>query len=171
MQAAASQLTQGTILALVIVAALFVIGLLVLLGLFLWRTKDPLRYGNFFVVSLGITAALMGFLVAFPLLISDVFNDPNQVLTMLSALFGAIVALVGTYFGIRASSDAVQNAQDQAFKTIEAAFQAQGEGGQPGRGEPTGGGPPGRGGPPGGGTPGRGGQPGGGGYPPGGGQG
>ena len=139
-QATASQLTQGTVLALIIVSALFVLGLLVLLGFFLWRTDDPLRYGNFFVVSLGITAALMGFLVAFPLLISHIFDDPTQVLAILSALFGAIVGLVGTYFGIKASSDAGQKAQDQAAEAVQAAVQAQGGGGPPAGGGPPGGG-------------------------------
>ena len=75
-----------------------------------------MTYGNFFVVSLGITTALMGFLVAFPLLISGVFEDPTQVLAILSALFGTIVGLVGTYFGVKASSDAGAKAQDQAAK-------------------------------------------------------
>lgn len=170
-QAPASQLTQGTVLALIIVSALFVVGLLVLLGLFLWRTDDPLRYGNFFVVSLGITAVLIGFLAAFPLLISGIFANPTQVLALLSALFGAIVGLVGTYFGIKASSDAGQKAQDQAAEAVQAAVQAQGGGDVPGGGGPPGrGGAPGGGGSPGGGgAPGGGGPPGGGGGPPGGG--
>jgi hypothetical protein len=153
-QAAASQLPQGTVLALIIVSALFVIGLLVLLGIFVRRTNNPLEYGNFFVVALGITAALMGFLVAFPLLISGIFDEPTQVLAILSALFGAIVGLVGTYFGVKASSDAGQNAQEKAqeqvsqatahaSEAVQAAVQAQaGERPQAGEGPPAGGGPP-----------------------------
>lgn len=108
------QITQTTVLALVLVSTLFVIGLLVLLSIFLFREKEPLKYGNFFVVALGIMAALIGYLVAFPLIISGVFSDPTQVLAILSALFGTIVGLVGTYFGIKASSDATAGAQKLA---------------------------------------------------------
>jgi len=121
-QPAVAQITQTTVLALVIVSALFVIGLLVLLSVFLFREPEPLKYGNFFVVALGIMAALIGYLVAFPLIISGVFSDPTQVLAILSALFGTIVGLVGTYFGIKASSDATHGAQQQA---TESAKQAQ----------------------------------------------
>ncbi len=109
LQAAASQITQQTVTALVIVSGLFVFGLLILLGVFAWRARDPLQYGNFFVVALGITTSLMGFLVAFPLIISGVFSDPTQVLAVLSALFGTIIGLVGTYFGVKASSDALHS--------------------------------------------------------------
>jgi hypothetical protein len=147
-QASPTQITQQTVMVLVIVAALFVIGLLVLLGIFVWRTDEPLKYGNFFVVALGLTTALMGFLVAFPLIISGVFSDPTQVLAILSALFGTIVGLVGTYFGIKASSDATKGAQDQANKATIQAVQAAsqgtpgGEGGPPAEGPPGGGSPP-----------------------------
>jgi hypothetical protein len=147
-QASPTQITQQTVMALVIVAALFVVGLLVLLGIFVWRTEEPLKYGNFFVVALGLTTALMGFLVAFPLIISGVFSDPTQVLAILSALFGTIVGLVGTYFGIKASSDATKGAQDQANKATIQAVQAAsqgapgGEGGPPAEGPPGGGPPP-----------------------------
>ena len=134
--AAASQIPQRTVQALIIVAGLFVLGLLILLGMLVWRVDEPMKYGNFFVVALGITTALMGFLVAFPLLISGVFKDPTQVLAILSALFGAIVGLVGTFFGVKASSDAGERAQekasqatDQAAKTVRAVAPGQaGEG-------------------------------------------
>jgi ABC-type transport system involved in multi-copper enzyme maturation permease subunit len=140
--AAASQIPQRTVQALIIVAGLFVLGLLILLGMFIWRVDEPMKYGNFFVVALGITTALMGFLVAFPLLISGVFKDPTQVLAMLSALFGAIVGLVGTFFGVKASSDAGERAQekasqatDQAAQTVRAATPGHaGEGQQAGGG-------------------------------------
>jgi hypothetical protein len=152
-QAAASQIPQRTVLALIIVAGLFVLGLLILLGMFVWRADDPMKYGNFFVVAIGITTALMGFLVAFPLLISGVFKDPTQVLAILSALFGAIVGLVGTYFGVKASSDAGERAQNQAAtattqaaQTIQAVAPAPAgrapAGGAPAGGAPAGGGPP-----------------------------
>jgi len=111
-QAAVIQITQPTVVTLVITSTVFVVGLIVLLGLFIWRTENPLEYGSFFVVCLGITTALMGFLVAFPLIISGVFEDPTQVLAILSALFGTLVGLVGTYFGVKTSSDAREGAQD-----------------------------------------------------------
>ena len=133
-QASATKITQTTVLALVLVSALFVVGLLVLLGVFLIRTPEPLKYGIFFVVALGIMAALIGYLVAFPLIISGVFSDPTQVLAILSALFGTIVGLVGTYFGIKASSDATKGAQDQANAATTQAVQAASRG--PVRGGP-----------------------------------
>jgi len=75
---------------------------------------SPLRYGNFFVVVFALMTALIGFLLAFPLVVSDVFSDPTQVIALLSALFGTIVGLVGTYFGIKSSGDAAQKAQSIA---------------------------------------------------------
>jgi hypothetical protein len=148
-QAAASQIPQRTVVALIIVSALFVLGLLVLLGMFVQKADDPMSYGSFFVVALGITTALMGFLVAFPLIISGVFDDPTQVLAILSALFGTIVGLVGTYFGVKASSDARQGAQEQAAKVTDQAAKVTAQavgaaGGEP----PAGGGPPAAEGPP-----------------------
>jgi hypothetical protein len=117
-QTPVTQITQNTVLALVIVSALFVISLLVLLSIFLFRQPEPLKYGNFFVVALGIMASLIGYLVAFPLIISGVFSDPTQVLAILSALFGTIVGLVGTYFGIKASSDATHGAQESTRQAV-----------------------------------------------------
>jgi hypothetical protein len=132
--AAASQIPARTVQALIIVAGLFVLGL--------WRADEPMKYGNFFVVALGITTALMGFLVAFPLLISGVFKDPTQVLAILSALFGAIVGLVGTYFGVKASSDAGERAQNQAADaTAQAAQTVQATAPAPAGGAPAGGAP------------------------------
>jgi hypothetical protein len=62
--------------------------------------------------------ALIGFLVTFPLVVSNVFSEPTQVIALLSALFGTIVGLVGTYFGVKSSSDARQGAQILASDTI-----------------------------------------------------
>jgi hypothetical protein len=76
--------------------------------------EGPLHYGNFFVVIFGIMTVLIGFLIAFPLVVSRVFTDPTQVIALLSALFGTIVGLVGTYFGVKSSSDAGQQAQNIA---------------------------------------------------------
>jgi hypothetical protein len=110
-QAPAVQITQGTVMAILIASTLIVIGLLVLIGMFAWKTEQALEYGNFFVVTLGILTALVGFLVAFPLLVGRVFDDPTQVLALLSALFGTIVGLVGTYFGVKSSNDARAGAE------------------------------------------------------------
>lgn len=119
--AAASKISPRTVITLIIVSTIMVLSLLALVGLFAWRTKGPegpLLYGNFFVVSLGTVTALIGFLAAFPLLISDVFKEPTQVFALLSALFGTIVGLVGTYFGVKASSDASKQAHQLATSTV-----------------------------------------------------
>lgn len=115
----APQIAQATVIAIIVSATIVVVALLALIGYFASKTPEdqeggPLHFGNFFVVALGIMTALIGFLVAFPLLISGVFEDPTQVIALLSALFGTIVGLVGTYFGVKSSSDASRGAQDLA---------------------------------------------------------
>jgi hypothetical protein len=62
-----------------------------------------LDYGNLFVVALGIGAVTVGFLVI--LLFLDQFADDAQALGFLTAMFGAVVGLVGTYFGVKNSAD------------------------------------------------------------------
>jgi hypothetical protein len=70
----------------------------------------PLQdYGSFSIVALGITAVFLGFLVM--LLFADRFGDLASALGFLTALFGAVTGLVGTYFGIKSSSDAREGAQ------------------------------------------------------------
>jgi hypothetical protein len=110
-----AQITQVTVIAILIAATLLVIGLLVLIAIIILRAD--LKFGNFFVVALGIMAALIGFLVAFPLLVSGVFTEPTQVVALLSGLFGIIGTLVGTFFGVKSSSDARQGAQELAATT------------------------------------------------------
>jgi hypothetical protein len=68
-----------------------------------------LDYGSFFVVICGIVAVIIGFLLT--LLFLGRFADVTQALGFLTAYFGAIVGLAGTYFGIKTSSDAAQGAQ------------------------------------------------------------
>jgi hypothetical protein len=80
------QITQSTVVAILLALTLVVAGQLGLIGIFAWRTREALIYGNFFVVDLGILTALIGYLVAFPLLVSGIFKDPTQVLAILSAL-------------------------------------------------------------------------------------
>src|SRR5215212_795220 len=68
--------------------------------------------GSLNVVVLGISAVVFGFLVI--LIFADRFGDLSSALGFLTALFGAITGLVGTYFGIKSSSDARQGAQNLA---------------------------------------------------------
>jgi hypothetical protein len=73
-------------------------------------------FGSFYVVAFGITAVFFGFIVM--LLFSNTFtNNISTALGFLTALFGAITGLVGTYFGVKSSSDARQGAQDLASGT------------------------------------------------------
>jgi hypothetical protein len=118
-QTQAVQISQSTVIAILAASTIVVVALIALIAYFASRTPTnleggPLHFGNFFVVSLGILAALIGFLIAFPLVISGVFADPTQVIALLSGLFGTIVGLVGTYFGIKSSGDASQKAQELA---------------------------------------------------------
>jgi hypothetical protein len=71
--------------------------------------RSWLDFGSFFVVALGVVAVIIGFLAI--LLFLDNFQDGTQALGFLTALFGAITGLVGTYFGIKTSSDAREGAQ------------------------------------------------------------
>src|SRR5215208_3400511 len=111
LQSAVAQITPVTVIWILIAATLLVIGLLVLVAII--AVSADLQFGSFFVVALGIMSALIGFLVAFPLLISGVFTEPTQVVALLSGLFGIIGTLVGTYFGVKSSGDARQGAQQQ----------------------------------------------------------
>src|SRR5215210_3820673 len=90
------QITQATVIAILASSTIVVVALIALVGYFASKTPadqegGPLHFGNFFVVSLGIITALIGFLVAFPLIISGVFADPTQVIALMSGLFGTIV--------------------------------------------------------------------------------
>jgi hypothetical protein len=118
------QIAQETVIAIIVASTLVVLGLLWLIGHFASKAptnEGPLHYGNFFVVIFGIMTVLIGFLIAFPLVISNVFTDPTQVIALLSALFGTVVGLVGTYFGVKSSSDASQKAQDLSEKAQDLA--------------------------------------------------
>ena len=68
-----------------------------------------LEYGSFFVVIFGIVAVIIGFLSVLGFL--GRFDDVNQALGFLTAFFGAIIGLTGTYFGIKTSADATAGAQ------------------------------------------------------------
>ncbi len=75
--------------------------------------RSWLDYGNLYIVALGIGAVVIGFLVM--LLFLDRFDDVTQALGFLTALFGAIVGLVGTYFGVKNSADAREGAENVAL--------------------------------------------------------
>ena len=76
--------------------------------------RSWLDYANFFVVALGIAAVIIGFLVT--MIFLNRFADTTQALGFLTALFGTIAGLVGTFFGVKASGDARQGAQDLASR-------------------------------------------------------
>ncbi len=99
--------TQGAIviflLSAIVLAVVFVGGLS--LGRRRLTQGQPwLAYGNFFIVVLGLTVVIIGFLLV--LIFLNRFANGTQALGFLTALFGAVAGLVGTYFGIKASSDA-----------------------------------------------------------------
>jgi hypothetical protein len=74
--------------------------------------RSWLDYGSLFVVILGIVAVIIGFLSVLGFL--GRFGDVNQALGFLTAFFGAIVGITGTYFGIKTSADATAGAQSLA---------------------------------------------------------
>ena len=81
-----------------------------------WDKEDRswLDYGNLIVVSLGLALGLIGFMVI--LLVVDLFGDKAKALGFLVALFGVITGLVGTYFGVKQSSDAAEGAKETVEK-------------------------------------------------------
>jgi hypothetical protein len=70
-------------------------------------------YGSLFVVLGGLGAVMFGFLLTL-LLLGRFGNNGTQALGFLTAYFGAIVGLIGTYFGIKSSGDAAAGAQKLA---------------------------------------------------------
>ena len=70
-----------------------------------------LDYGNLFIVASGLAAVLIGFLVILQVAPPA---DGTQALGFMTALFGAIVGLVGTYFGVKQSADAREGAEKLA---------------------------------------------------------
>jgi Bacterial Ig-like domain len=84
-------------------------------------SKSWLDYGNFFIVALGILAVLVAFLSALLFALDQevpLFTDSTELLAVLVAVFGIIGTLVGTYFGVKASSDAADGAQNLVGSTI-----------------------------------------------------
>jgi hypothetical protein len=77
--------------------------------------RSWLDYGSLVVVICGIGAVIIGFLSILFLL--GRFGDKTQALGFLTAYFGAIVGLIGTYFGIKSSGDAAAGAQNLVTAT------------------------------------------------------
>ena len=75
--------------------------------------RSWLDYGNLFVVALGIAAVVIGFLVI--LLFPNRFTNGTEALGFLTALFGVITGVVGTYFGVKQSADAREGAERVAL--------------------------------------------------------
>src|SRR5919107_3533669 len=73
--------------------------------------KVWLDYGNFFIVASGLASVLIGFLIILQVAPPA---DGTQALGLLTALFGAIAGLVGTYFGVKPSADAREGAEKLA---------------------------------------------------------
>src|SRR5215208_3285586 len=69
----------------------------------LTQGRPLLDYGNFFVVAVGLVVIIIGYLAL--LMFLNQFTSGTQVLGFFAALTGATVGLVGTYFGIKTSSD------------------------------------------------------------------
>jgi hypothetical protein len=82
------------------------------------RSGRVMDYGHLIVVTLGMGAVLVVFLVTM-FFTEDLFQKSSEVLAVLTALFGVIGTLVGTYFGIKASSDAREGAQELAATGVD----------------------------------------------------
>jgi hypothetical protein len=70
-----------------------------------------LDYGNFYIVAIGLAMVLIGFLIILQLHQPE---DGAQALGFFTALIGALVSLVGTFFGVKASADARAGAETLA---------------------------------------------------------
>jgi hypothetical protein len=69
-----------------------------------------LDYGNFFIVASGLAAVLVGFAA----ILQIAPPDGTEALGYLTAFIGAVVGLVGTYFGVKQSADARAGAEKLA---------------------------------------------------------
>jgi Bacterial Ig-like domain (group 1) len=65
-------------------------------------------YGNFYIVAIGLALVVIGFLIVLQIYQP---TDGAEALGFLTAFFGAIVGLVGTFFGVKASADARAGAE------------------------------------------------------------
>src|SRR5215213_9565732 len=102
-------LVVGIIAVAILLSGLFWAG--VRTGTLAQDQRTWLDYGNFFIVASGLAAVLIGYLVIMQFAPPA---DGAQALGFLTALFGAIVGLVGTYFGVKQSADAREGAEKLA---------------------------------------------------------
>lgn len=114
---AGSALAETVAIGVMVLIAVTVIALIV----FAWNrptgSRSWLDYGNFFIVAIGIIAVLLAFLVAM-VTAAELFQDATQIFAVLTALFGVIGTLAGTYFGVKAGSDAAEGAQQLASGAV-----------------------------------------------------
>ncbi len=99
----------GCLVIVILLAGLFWAGART--GTVVQDQKTWLDYGNFFIVASGLASVLIGFLI---ILRVAPPADETQALGFLTALFGAIAGLVGTYFGVKQSADAREGAEKLA---------------------------------------------------------
>jgi heme/copper-type cytochrome/quinol oxidase subunit 2 len=114
----------GVVTIILTVLAVLVLGAFAYLLVYRWRRRGSTpvpqgerswrEYGSLYVVLWAIGAVIIGFLSVLSLFLLGRFEDVDQALGFLTAFFGAIVGLVGTYFGIKTSSDAAAGAQNAA---------------------------------------------------------
>jgi hypothetical protein len=98
-QQAEPKIEQTTVVWILIAATLLVLCLLILLGIFAWKKTERSQEfgGNFFVVIFGIPAALIGFLVAFPLILSGVSGFFPKQWIAISGPIATIMVLLANY--------------------------------------------------------------------------
>lgn len=65
----------------------------------------------FWLVAIGITSVSVIFLMTIGVFRNE-FREATEVLSALASVFGMIGTLTGAYFGVKASSDARQTAED-----------------------------------------------------------
>jgi hypothetical protein len=94
-----------SLIAAIATAVVLFIGIAVA-GRTLTQGRPWLDYGNFFVVAFGLVVIVIGYLAL--LMFLNQFASGTQVLGFFTALTGATVGLVGTYFGVKTSSDTVE---------------------------------------------------------------
>jgi hypothetical protein len=104
-------LTLYAVIAVILLVALFIAGIRT--APLVENQRGWLDYGNFFIVAAGI----VGVLVAWFAILQ--FPPSKQALGFLTALLGAIVGLVGTFFGVKQSADAREGAEKARNRTEE----------------------------------------------------
>ena len=117
-QTQAVQITQSTVIAILAASTVVVVALIALIAYFASRTPTNQEGGPSTLGTSSSYPSESGGAHRIPDRLPPRgqrgFADPTQVIALLSGLFGTIVGLVGTYFGIKSSGDASQKAQELA---------------------------------------------------------